>query len=127
MEIWQTIGDWFTGEHALRTWLWLFLLSGLVTGVTTGFFKARKIQPKGFKWSILRFQAMVAVVTLLVSGTVLGAIQTWLKAHGYITVNNGPASWWIVALEYAAYFLGFDTWFYWLHRWMHQEPAYSWV
>src|SRR5262249_45680025 len=30
-------------------------------------------------------------------------------------------------LEYALYFIGFDTWFYWLHRLMHIEPVYSWV
>jgi Delta7-sterol 5-desaturase len=127
MDIWQTIGSWFTGEHALRTWLWAFLLTGLVTGVATGFFKARKIQPKGFKWKIFGFEAMIAVVTLAVSGTVLGAGQTWLKAHGYITFNNGPAAWWVIALEYVAYFFLFDTWFYWLHRWMHNEPVYKWV
>jgi sterol desaturase/sphingolipid hydroxylase (fatty acid hydroxylase superfamily) len=127
MGIWQTIGDWFTGEHALRTWLWLFLLTGLVTGIASGFFKARKIQPKGFKWKIFGFEAMIAVVTLAISGTALGYIQTWLKANGYIAFNPGPATWWIIALEYVAYFFLFDTWFYWLHRWMHKEPAYRLV
>src|SRR3546814_7699585 len=38
-----------------------------------------------------------------------------------------PASWWIVALEYALYFFLFDTYFYWLHRWMHQPLVYRWI
>ena len=33
----------------------------------------------------------------------------------------------MVLLQYAAYFFLFDTWFYWLHRWMHKEPVYTWV
>jgi Delta7-sterol 5-desaturase len=33
----------------------------------------------------------------------------------------------MTAIEYAAYFVLFDTWFYWLHRWMHREPVYTWV
>ena len=32
-----------------------------------------------------------------------------------------------VSPEYAAYFATFDTWFYWLHRWMHNEPYYKWI
>jgi len=127
MGILHALHEAFAGKDMLTLWLVLFLASGLVAGIVSGFFKARKIQPRGFSWKILRLEAMVAVVTLLVSGTVLGFITNQLKAHGFIVTNNAPAAWWLVALEYAAYFIGFDTWFYWLHRWMHKEPVYSWV
>lgn len=127
MSIWHTIGEWTTGEHALKFWIWAFLISGLITGIVTGFFKARKIQPNGFKWKIFGLEIVVAVVTIMISGPILGYGNSWLRAHGYITYNHGPASWWVIALEYAAYFIGFDTYFYWLHRWMHKEPIYSWV
>jgi sterol desaturase/sphingolipid hydroxylase (fatty acid hydroxylase superfamily) len=127
MGIWHTISDWMTGEHLLRLWFWLFIISGLVAGIATGFFRARKIQPRGFKWKIFGLEAGVAAITLLISGPIIGFSQGWLKAHGYIVFNHGPVSWWVVVLEYAAYFLGFDTWFYWLHRWMHKEPVYRWV
>jgi sterol desaturase/sphingolipid hydroxylase (fatty acid hydroxylase superfamily) len=127
MGILHALHEAFTGQDMLTLWLVLFLASGLAAGIVSGFFKARKIQPRGFSWKIFRLEAMVAVVTLLVSGTVLGFITNQLKANGFIVANNAPATWWIVALEYAAYFVGFDTWFYWLHRWMHKEPVYSWV
>ncbi|GGC16621.1 hypothetical protein GCM10011494_39400 [Novosphingobium endophyticum] len=116
-----------SGEHALQLWLWAFLATGLLAGIISGFFKARKIQPRGFKWKIFRNEAIVAVITLLISGKILGASKSWLIANGWITFHDGPAAWWIIALEFGAYFVLFDTYFYWLHRWMHKEPVYSWV
>ena len=111
----------------LTLWLALFLASGLAVGIGTGFFKARKIQPKGFKWKIFRNEAGFAVVTLLVSGVAIGWMTAWLRGHGFIVQNDAPAAWWVIALEYIAYFFLFDTYFYWLHRWMHREPVYTWV
>jgi sterol desaturase/sphingolipid hydroxylase (fatty acid hydroxylase superfamily) len=121
------IPTFLSGEHALQIWLWAFVSIGIVAGVASGFFKARKIQPRGFKWKIFRNEAIVAVVTLTISGTVIGTARTWLTAHGWISFHSGPASWWVVALEFAVYFVLFDTYFYWLHRWMHKEPVYSLV
>lgn len=119
--------SFLSGEHALQLWLWAFVATGIIAGITSGFFKARKIQPRGFKWKIFRNEALIAVVTLAISGKVIGTMRSWLTAHDWITFNSAPASWWIVALEFAAYFILFDTYFYWLHRWMHKEPVYSWV
>ena len=53
----------------------------------------------------------------------------WIDHHEarIIHFNAAPTSWWVVALEYAAYFIGFDTYFYWFHRLMHVEPIYTWV
>lgn len=116
-----------TGDHLVNLWLIAFIAAGILGGIVTGFFKARKIQPNGFKWSIFRWEVFGAVVTSLISGTVIGATNRYLKAHGFMAFNDAPAQWWVVAAEYAAYFFLFDTWFYWLHRWMHREPVYSWV
>jgi Delta7-sterol 5-desaturase len=127
MGIWQALVNLMGGEKSLALWFALFLASGLVAGIWTGFFRARKIQPKGFKWTKLRNEAFFAVVNLVASGFLIGAPTAWLKAHGYITINTAPAAWWVIVLEYAAYFILFDTWFYWLHRFMHKEPVYTWV
>jgi len=116
-----------SGEHAITLWLWAFVATGIVAGVLSGFFKARKVQPRGFKLKTFRNEAIIAVVTLTISGKILGTASGWLSTHGWITMHRGPAAWWIVALEFAAYFLLFDTYFYWLHRAMHKEPFYSWV
>lgn len=92
-----------------------------------GFFKARKIQPNGFKWKVFRWELFGAAVTAVFSGTVLGTTSEFLLSHGFIRTNDEPAIYWIVGLEYALYFFLFDTWFYWLHRWMQKEPIYSLV
>lgn len=117
----------FSDETMLRVWVYAFVLAGVVTGIATGFFKARKIQPNGFKWKILRNEAIVAAITLGFSGAVLGSLSKYLIAHGYIRMIASPAPWWTIALEFALYFFLFDTWFYWLHRLMHKEPIYRWV
>jgi sterol desaturase/sphingolipid hydroxylase (fatty acid hydroxylase superfamily) len=117
----------WSGENQLKLWLVAFLAVGLISGIVTGYFKARKIQPRGFKWKVFRTEALIAVVTLAVSGTVLTWVTTTLTSRGIITFDDSPARWWVIALEYAAYFFLFDTYFYWLHRWMHKEPVYTWV
>ena len=89
--------------------------------------KARKIQPSGFKWKILRFEAMIAVVSVAFSGVLLGSLSKYLNTRGLIAFEDAPAAWWVIVLEYAASFFLFDTYFYWLHRWMHKEPIYTWV
>ncbi len=111
----------------IRLWLILFVASGIAFGIATGFFKARKIQPKGFKWKIFRHEAIWAVVSVAISGVVIGYAQKWLVAQGVISYRHEAVRWWVTALEYAGYFIGFDTWFYWLHRAMHKEPAYRMI
>lgn len=117
----------FSGDHLLTFWLWAFLLVGLAVGIAKGFFKARKIQPKGFKWIILRNEAVFAVINLAITGFILGNGTTFLKEHGWIRFHSEPAGWWMIAFEYALYFFLFDTYFYWLHRWMHTPSAYRWI
>jgi len=120
-------GTFLNADHALTLWIWALVASGVIAGILSGFFKARKIQPRGFKWKILRNEALIAIVTLAISGKIIGSATGWLKAGAWISFQHGPAAWWVVALEFAAYFFLFDTYFYWLHRWMHKEPVYGWV
>ncbi len=127
MGIWQWLLDLMGGEESLRLWFVLFLASGLVAGILTGFFKSRKIQPRGFKLKTFRNEGFFAAINLVASGFLIGAPTAWLTANGYITITKGPTEGWVIALEYAAYFFLFDTWFYWLHRAMHKEPMYKYV
>jgi lathosterol oxidase len=116
-----------TGENLLDLWLVLFVASGIGVGVWSGFLKARRIQPGRFKWTVLRNEAGFATFNLLVTAWTLGPLNSFLREKGFITFNNGPAAWWVIALEFALYFFLFDTWFYWLHRGMHKEPFYKWI
>jgi sterol desaturase/sphingolipid hydroxylase (fatty acid hydroxylase superfamily) len=127
MEIWNKLLILMGGEETLRLWFVLFLASGLVAGIVSGFFRARKIQPKGFKWKTFRNEGFFAAINLVASGFLIGAPMAWLSSNGYIAVDKGPVDWWRIAIEYALYFFLFDTWFYWLHRWMHNEPFYTYI
>lgn len=117
----------FSGEQLLRIWVAGVVAAGFVAGITTGFFRARKIQPNGFKWKVFRWEIFGAVVTAVISGTALGAANEFLLSRGFLITNDRPADYWTLVIEYALYFFLFDAWFYWLHRWMHKEPIYSWV
>lgn len=119
--------EFIRNEPWLALWIGLFIATGLIGGIVTGFFKARKVQPNGFKWLTFRNEAIVAVITIMISGPIIGFATAFLSNHGFIAFNTGPAAWWVIALEYALYFFLFDTYFYWLHRWMHKEPVYTWV
>jgi sterol desaturase/sphingolipid hydroxylase (fatty acid hydroxylase superfamily) len=116
-----------TGQSLLSYWLIAFVVSGVAAGIFTGFFRARKIQPNGFNWRTFRNEAFFATFNVVVSGFVLGFITAKLTESGFITHNAAPASAWVVALEFAAYFFLFDTYFYWFHRLMHIEPMYKYV
>lgn len=56
-----------SGEGLLRLWLVLFVLAGITAGVVTGYFRARKSQPNGFRWSVFRFEIMMAIMNTVVS------------------------------------------------------------
>jgi Delta7-sterol 5-desaturase len=114
-----------SGENAIKLWIVTFIVVGLIAGIATGFFKARKIQPKGFKWKTFRDEALFALITITFSGAIIAWTATWLRQNGWITVQETPVAWWVLVLEYVGYFITFDTWFYWMHRWMHKEPMYS--
>jgi Delta7-sterol 5-desaturase len=121
------IEGWMSGEQALWLWLGLFVVAGIVAGIVSGFFKARKIQPNGFRWRTFRNEAGFAIFNLATAGFLIGWATQALTRGGVISFESAPAPWWVIALEYALYFVLFETWFYWLHRAMHKEPLYKWV
>ena len=119
--------QWITENSPLSYWLVAFVVGGFVFAVYNGYFKARKIQPNGFNWKIFRNEIVFGIVNVLISATALGYLTSTLTSYGIIEFNDAPAAWWVVVLEYAAYFFLFDTWFYWWHRPMHVDPMYTWV
>ncbi|MEO6092839.1 MAG: sterol desaturase family protein [Novosphingobium sp.] len=115
-----------SGERLLALWPYLMIAGGLSL-LATGVFKSRRIQPGRFKWTTFRNEGIFAAINLVVSGFTLGPINAFLRQKGLIALNHGPSAWWLFALELAAYFFLFDTWFYWFHRGMHKEPFYRLV
>ena len=127
MAVWTAIRQAWTGANPLFGWLIIFVSAGLLVTVFRSFFRARKIQPTGFRWRTFRNEAFFGIINLATAGVVLGCITSALTKHGLVVFDKTPVSGWVVALEYAAYFFGFDAYFYWFHRLMHVEPVYRWV
>jgi Delta7-sterol 5-desaturase len=113
-----------SGEWMLHLWAICIAATIIITGVVSGFFRAHRVQPNGWKWKQFGFEALVAVIGGFLTGLLLGSTNRYLNANGFILFDHGPASWTRISLEYVTYFFLFDTWFYWLHRAMHKEPMY---
>jgi sterol desaturase/sphingolipid hydroxylase (fatty acid hydroxylase superfamily) len=103
----------------------MMLVGGIAAGIATGYLRARKIQPKGWKWQSFRRESFWAVFNVSVTTLTLSVLTTFLKDIGWLRFNSQPTAWWVIGLEYIVYFLGFDTWFYWWHRAMHGETFYN--
>ena len=127
MAIFDKLHSFLAGMNLVNLWLTAFIVSGLLAGVLTGYFHARKIQQKGFRWRIFRNEIFFATANILCSGFLIGGLTKFLQHHGFVRFNYHPAPLWVLAGEFALYFFGFDTYFYWLHRLMHMEPIYTWV
>src|ERR1700730_16906510 len=106
----------FITGNPLGRFLALFLIVGFLAAVFRGFFRARKIQPNGFRCRTFRNEILFAILNLAVSAFALAGLTAFLTTKGWITFNSAPTSGWVVALEYTLYFFAFDTYFYWLHR-----------
>jgi sterol desaturase/sphingolipid hydroxylase (fatty acid hydroxylase superfamily) len=124
---WTTAQGLSTQVDPLTWWLVAFVAGGILAGIFTGYFRARKIQPKGFRWRVFRNEIFFAILNVTVSAVVLGGLTKLLQHSGIIRFNHAPADFKVIAIEFALYFFGFDTYFYWLHRLMHIEPVYTWV
>lgn len=124
MEIFDQAHAAIVAMNPLAWWLALFAVAGIIAGVVSGYLRARKIQPGTFKWSVFRREVVWATANLTVTTATLGALTAWLTSQGWIGFKSEPANWYVIAAEYALYFFGFDTWFYWWHRVMHLEPMY---
>jgi sterol desaturase/sphingolipid hydroxylase (fatty acid hydroxylase superfamily) len=127
MALWTRFVAFVASIDPINLWIALFVVTGILAGIFTGYFKARKIQPTGFRWKIFRNEILFGAMNLVVSTLVLGGGAKYLQHIGVIRFNSEPVSGWVIAGEYVLYFLGFDTYFYWLHRLMHIEPVYTWV
>jgi hypothetical protein len=122
MTLWTAVHG-FATEHSFMARLVGFgILGGVMLVLFRTLFSTRKIEPKGFKWKTLRNEVIFALAFGSVTGYFIGFLTSTLNHFGLIEFKTGPASWWVIALEYALYFFTFDTWFYWMHRLMHKEP-----
>ena len=62
------------GGNPLSWFLLLFVVVGLGAGIATGFFRARKIQPNGFRWKTFRNEIFFAVINVALSAFLIGGL-----------------------------------------------------
>ena len=123
----ESILSGLSSLDALEWWLIGFVVAGLIVGIATGYFRARRIQPRGFKWKILGHELIWTIINISTAVFTLGAMRQLFLDQGLIFYSTEPANFGVIALEFALYFFLFDTWFYWGHRLMHIEPFYRWM
>jgi sterol desaturase/sphingolipid hydroxylase (fatty acid hydroxylase superfamily) len=122
----QAVGHWLI-SGPMGHFVAFFFVAGVLAAAVRAPFRARKIQPDGFKWRVLHNEFLFGLLNVTTAALVLGSLSAYLTRVGLISFHSESTSGWIVALEYAVYFFAFDAYFYWMHRFMHIEPIYTWV
>jgi lathosterol oxidase len=118
------------GNRMVAHYLVLFIGLTTVLGIAHVLFRNWKIQPNGWKLWRTGIELLVVVIGGAITGVLTGGLNRLLALippayHAH--TNPAPAAWWVIALEFAIFALGFDTWFYWFHRLMHKEPFYKFI
>ena len=109
-----------------------FLIAGLFHryfhGKQTGRWEAHKLSARPYQKGQLRKEIYWSVVTSAIFA-VIGVGTAWLWAKGYTQVYL-ELSWWDilwVPLSLAAAMLLHETYYYWVHRWMHHPAVFKYV
>jgi lathosterol oxidase len=97
----------------------------LLHGLLRRWCRPRRIQAPAFRARTVGREIVLSAGTMVVSG-LTGIGSLWLAERGYIRVGftNAPAT---VALQLGLYFLCFDLYFYWTHRFFHRPLPYRWI
>jgi Delta7-sterol 5-desaturase len=116
------------GNPMIARFIIQFVVLGTLVAIAHVLFRNWKIQPNGWKLKRTGIEILVAAIGGPITGFLLGGLTrllSMLPPSMHAHVNPAPAAWWLVLLEFAFFFLAFDTWFYWWHRLMHVEPFYK--
>lgn len=118
----------FTISLCLVVFLRYVFVSGLFYGLFYIFFKeqfwhrkiSQRLRPKGQHWEEIKWSALTSIIFAL-SGVVL----VWMYQMGYTAIYQGQeyAIWYSIASLLLALFIH-ETYYYWLHRWMHRPKVY---
>lgn len=106
-----------------------FLIAGLFYFIFYVWFpakwKERKINKKEYKKGQLKKEIKWSLITsILFSVTGTFTIILWQK--GYTKIYTDPAlyGWWYLPASLVIYMLLQETYYYWIHRWMHLPSVY---
>jgi sterol desaturase/sphingolipid hydroxylase (fatty acid hydroxylase superfamily) len=123
---------------------WLFILTLIffiiITGryfLAAGFFyiifymwfpakwKSRKLNTKNYKPGQFKIEIKWSIITSLlfsIAGTV--TVVLWQKGYTKVYTSADLYGWWYLPVSLVAFMLLHETYYYWLHRWMHKPSVF---
>ena len=76
MQVLEAVSRFFSSFDPLDWWIAGFVVVGLSVGIFSGYFRARKIQPNGFKWRIFRHEILWSTINIVVAEPAVAANAT---------------------------------------------------
>jgi len=89
-------------------------------------FQSRKINKKKYKKSQLKKEIKWSLITSLifsVAGTI--TVILWQKGYTKVYTKIDLFGWWYLPVSLIIFMLLHETYYYWLHRWMHQPAVFK--
>jgi Delta7-sterol 5-desaturase len=81
----------------------------------------RKYYPNQFKKEVM--WSMITSMLFAVSGTI--TLILWQKGYTKIYLSVSTYSWWYLPLSVIIFMFIHETYYYWLHRWMHRPKIFK--
>ncbi|MEO7835063.1 MAG: sterol desaturase family protein, partial [Ginsengibacter sp.] len=89
-------------------------------------FEARKINKKKYKKSQLKKEIKWSMITSLlfsIAGTI--TVILWQKGYTKVYTKIDLYGWWYLPVSLIIFMLLHETYYYWLHRWMHKPAIFK--
>ncbi|MEO8569652.1 MAG: sterol desaturase family protein [Ginsengibacter sp.] len=86
----------------------------------------RKINLKGYKKGQLRIEVTWSMATAFlfsIAGTI--TMILWQKGYTKVYVNINEYGWWYLPVSLLVFMVLHETYYYWLHRWMHIPSVFK--
>ena len=105
------------------------LIAGLFYGVFYMWFpqrwEQRKINNRAYKKDQFKKEIIWSTITALLFALFGAAtIVLWQKGYTKVYTDINAYSWWWLPTSLAIALLAHETYYYWLHRWMHQPKVF---
>ena len=89
-------------------------------------FKERKINQKKYKKEQFRNEIKWSLITsFLFSLAGTFTVVLWQKGYTKVYTNISDHGWWYLPLSLIIFMLLHETYYYWLHRWMHKPAVFK--
>ncbi|MEO9021334.1 MAG: sterol desaturase family protein [Ginsengibacter sp.] len=89
-------------------------------------FEIRKISKKKYKKGQLKKEIQWSIITSLlfsIAGTI--TVILWQKGYTKVYTKIDEYGWWYLPVSLVTFMLLHETYYYWLHRWMHKPAIFK--